>query len=93
MIGFTGKTDQDGKQQFTWSILGYEMKQARHSFIGLSLNTENSVSNVADTRLIKRDQIIHKDEAKYAYYCRSELKKKAFYCPSTHLMVITNAKV
>ena len=51
MIGFTGRTDQDGKQQFEWNILGYEMQHARHSFIGLSLNTENSVSNVADTRL------------------------------------------
>ena len=61
MIGLNGETDESGELQLTWDILGYELKQPRHSFTGLSVNTKNTVEFVSDSGpLVPRDRIIHK---------------------------------
>ena len=41
-MGFSGVMDENGIMKYSWDVLGYEMKQPRHSFVGLSVNTENT---------------------------------------------------
>ena len=94
MMGYSARTDENGEIRYFWDIIGYEMKQPRHSFVGLSVNTDNTVDFTEPSgKLVPRQRIIPSNPEKYEKFCRPDMKKKAFYCPTTHALIINNFKV
>lgn len=78
--------------KFRWEVLGNELQEPRHSFISFSINTQN-IMNPHSEKVVPRDRMIHKNIEQYEYFCGKDVPRKAIYCPSTHVLIITGNQV
>jgi hypothetical protein len=92
ILELTGSLDSNGIYSEKWERLAYQMPDARHSFVAMSLNTANFFET-HEQNVIDRKLVTPKNPKTYQKYCNNQATIKAEFCPKPHLLLVSGTKV